>query len=40
MQIDELHTFVNELSFDKMTFMVDSRIHIRTKDILNITPCQ
>ena len=38
MQIDQLHTFVNEWNFDKMLFMVDLRIDIRTKEMLNLTP--
>ena len=40
MQIDKLHTFVDEWNFDKMSFMVDLRIDIRTKKMLNITPSQ
>ena len=40
MQIDKLHTFVNEWNFDKMVFMVDLNIDIRTKVMLNITPCR
>ena len=40
MQIDKLHTFVNEWNFDKMSFIVDLRIDIRTKEMLNITPRQ
>ena len=38
-QIDKLHTFVDKWHFDKNAFMVDFRIDIRTKDMLNITPC-
>ena len=40
MQIDKLPTFVNESSwnFDKIVFMVDIRIIIRTKEMLKITP--
>ena len=38
--IYKLHTFVNERNFDIMSFMDDLRINIRTKEMLNITPCQ
>ena len=31
--------FVNERNFDKILFMVDLRIDIRTKEMLKITPC-
>ena len=34
------HTFVNEGNFDNMAFMVDLRFDIRTKEMLNITPCK
>ena len=37
MWINKLNTFVNEWNFDKMTFMVDLRNDIRTKEMLNIT---
>ena len=40
MSINKLHTFVNEWNYDKMSFMVDPRIDIRTKELLNITPCK
>ena len=40
MSINKLHTFVNEWNYDKMSFMVDPRIDIRTKEVLNITPCK
>ena len=40
MQIDKPHTFVNEWNFDKVSFMVDLRIDIKTKETLNITPSQ
>ena len=40
MQINKLDTFVNEWNFDKMSFMVDLRIDIKTKEMLNITPCK
>ena len=40
MLINKLHTFVNEWKFDKMLIMVDLRIDIRTKEMLNITPCK
>ena len=39
MQINKLNTFVNEWKLDKMSFMVDLRIDIKTKEMLNITPC-
>ena len=39
MYINKLHTFVNEWNFDKMSFMVDLRIDMRTKEMMNITPC-
>ena len=32
--------FVNEWNLDKMPVMVDLRIDIRTKEMLNITPSQ
>ena len=32
--MNKLHTFVNEWNFDKMSFMVDLRIDIRTKEML------
>ena len=35
---NKLNTFVNEWNFDKMPFMIDLRIDIRTKEMLNITP--
>ena len=38
--INNLHTFVNERNFNKMSFMVALKIDIRTKEMLNITPCQ
>ena len=37
MKINKFQTFVKE-NFDKMSFMVDLRIDIRTKEVLNITP--
>ena len=40
MSINKLHTFVNEWNYDKMSFTVDPRIDIRTKEVLNITPCK
>ena len=40
MQINKPHTFVNEWNFNKMSFMVDLRIDVWTKEMLNITPCQ
>ena len=40
MKINKLNTFVNKWNFDKMSFMVDLRIDIRTKEMLNITPCK
>ena len=40
MYITKLHTFVNEWNFDFMSFMVDLRIDIGTKEMLNITPCK
>ena len=39
MKINKLLTFVNVWNFDKMSFMVDLRIDIRTEEMLNITPC-
>ena len=40
MQIDKIYTFVNECNFDKIAFMVDLRIYIKTNEMLNIAPCQ
>ena len=40
MQMDKLHTFLMNGTFYKMAFMVDLRIDIRTKEMLNITPYQ
>ena len=40
MQINRLNTFVNEWNFDKMSFMVDLRIDIRTWEMLTITSCK
>ena len=40
MQIDKLHIFVNEWIFFKGAFIIDFRIDMRTKEMLNITPCQ
>ena len=40
MSINKLNTFANEWNFDQMLFMVDLRINIRTKEMLNITPCK
>ena len=38
--MNKLHIFVNEWNFDKISFMVDLRIDIRTKEMLNITLCK
>ena len=40
MQIDKLYTFVNEWNIYRMSFMVDLRIDLRTKEMLSITPSQ
>ena len=40
MQIDKLHTFVNEWNLDEISFMVDLRIDKKTKEMLNLTPSQ
>ena len=40
MYINKLNTFVNGWNFDKMSFMVDLRIDIRTKEMLSTTPCK
>ena len=40
MQINKLHTFVNELIFVKMSLMDDLGIDIRTKGMLNLTSSQ
>ena len=40
MQIEKLHTFVNEGNLDEISFMVDLRIDIKTKEMLNIIPSQ
>ena len=40
MPIDKFHIFFNKWNFDKMEFMVDLRIDIRTKKMLDITPSQ
>ena len=40
LQINKLHTFVNEWNFDKMSFKNYLEIDIRTMEILNITPSQ
>ena len=40
MLINKLNTFVNERNFDKMSLMVDLRIDIKTKEMLNILPCK
>ena len=40
MYINELHIFVNEWNIDKMSFIIDLRIDIMTKKMLNITPCE
>ena len=37
MQIEKLQTFVNEWNYNKMAFIDDLRIDIRTKQMLNIT---
>ena len=40
MQIKKLQAFVNESNYDKMAFMVDHRIVIKTKEMWKITSCQ
>ena len=40
MQIHKFYAFCIECNFDKMMFMVDLRIDIKTKKMLNIAPRQ
>ena len=39
-KFNQLHAFVNEWNFVKKTLMIDLRIYIRTKEMLNITLSQ
>ena len=38
--IDKLHTFVNEWNLGKMSLIVDLRIDIKTKELMDITLSQ